>query len=263
MKTRSWGTGARKWARLGVVLLSAWLLLCCGGGGGSNGDEDNGDPPQAGVLNGPCFEDGTCDGVLICENDICVGPADNDDGDDTTPTGGIGSSCGDCGPGLTCLTELAGGYCTRACSQSGDCGAGAYCYNTENAGALCFEACWADADCRQGYTCQGESGKTVCYPAPGGDPPQGNYTNAAFVGCYALNNELAYRLLFDGVNRFADIQWTPISGEIRYAGTYSVAGNQITFQYTTGERKQYAFVMMENGFDMDGYHYYRYDQGCE
>lgn len=264
MQTYSGRVGLSSWKFRLAVAVGTLFLVCCGGGGGGGGGGDTQEPTQTGVLNGPCFTDGTCDGVLVCRNDVCVEPPDSDDdGSVDTGGGGIGSACGSCDPGLTCVSDAPGGYCSKSCARHEDCGADAYCYATESYGSVCLAACERDDDCRQGYTCQGDPGLTVCYPAPDGDVPQGNYTNASFFGCYALNYEIEFRLLFDGVNRFADIQWTPLSGEIRYAGTYQVSGNQITFYYSDGDVKQYSFTMIDNGFNMDGYHYYVYDQGCE
>jgi hypothetical protein len=68
--------------------------------------------------------------------------------------GGVGGGChGDkeCAPGLSCVGDLPGGYCTKDCSTV-DCDPGSICSQVASAN-LCLKACAAHADCRSGYQC--------------------------------------------------------------------------------------------------------------
>lgn len=78
--------------------------------------------------------------------------------------GTVGSSCGTCVTGLTCVTDAPDGYCTKACTSSADCGASASCHDDN--GLVCFRDCVADADCRQGYSCVKDprTSTSICYP---------------------------------------------------------------------------------------------------
>lgn len=95
-------------------------------------------------------------------------------GADPLPDGTVGSSCtgdGDCGGNpMSCFTMngdrvLPEGYCSQACVEAIDCGAGGVC-----AGGYCYKTCSAEGDCRQGYECQsfggggmmGGAGQMVC-----------------------------------------------------------------------------------------------------
>ena len=82
--------------------------------------------------------------------------------------GAAGQMCtaaADCAPGecVTTRTTLAGqetlpgGYCTGACLEDSECGAGGICALTpiEGIAGGCFQSCSSDADCtRDGYRCR-------------------------------------------------------------------------------------------------------------
>src|SRR5437667_33948 len=77
------------------------------------------------------------------------------------------SSCGSCQGDLSCATsaDIPGGYCTKSCAASTECGSGNYCVQT-SAGPACLLGCQADTDCRDAYSCQSAGqGVNVCYPA--------------------------------------------------------------------------------------------------
>ncbi len=203
--------------------------------------------------------------VLVCYFSACDGGEGGDDegvqnaNPAGTNDGSIGSSCGTCDAGLTCVTEVAGGYCTKTCNGPSECGTDAYCYNTESHGPVCLRACSYDSECREGYSCQGDADSTVCYPNQGGDTtPGGNYTNASVSGCYAQDGaSITFRFWFDGQSNFQDVQYNPVSGDIVYSGTYVISGNQLTLQYYDDEPKVYTIAINSNGIILDdvGYHY--------
>jgi len=56
-----------------------------------------------------------------------------------------------CGPGLSCLTEFPGGYCTSVCDGAA-CGTGGVC-DRALAPNLCTDECTNRSDCREGYQC--------------------------------------------------------------------------------------------------------------
>jgi hypothetical protein len=91
--------------------------------------------------------------------------------------GTLGSSCGTCVGGLTCVTDasIPEGYCTTQCQDASACGGLGFCYQTSQ-GGYCLRSCAATADCRAGYSCQGDPGATVCYPGgtTGGGAGGGN-----------------------------------------------------------------------------------------
>ncbi len=70
---------------------------------------------------------------------ICV-PADCD----------VGESCAgdaDCADGLTCLTELKGGYCgSKGCSTNAECPADSACVQHGDS-SYCFKTCQSEFDC--------------------------------------------------------------------------------------------------------------------
>lgn len=66
----------------------------------------------------------------------------------------VGAPCGagnSCGPGLTCLADFPGGYCTALCDGA-PCAAGAVCDRVISP-PLCTDACTARSECRAGYQC--------------------------------------------------------------------------------------------------------------
>lgn len=87
--------------------------------------------------------------------------------DDTS--GRLGSSCGangaSCFSGLTCVTQLPAGMCTRACQSDADCQGGA-CTLDATLGLVCFPRCTSDVGCRPGYACTSTGDAQICTPAP-------------------------------------------------------------------------------------------------
>lgn len=49
-----------------MVFCSAWGISC------ERSDQSN--APTRGVAGGPCYEDGTCEGSLVCRDNVCVAP---------------------------------------------------------------------------------------------------------------------------------------------------------------------------------------------
>jgi hypothetical protein len=95
---------------------------------------------------------------------------------DPLPANTSGKACtadADCGGAAgTCLTELPasgfagilgqtmpapGGYCSQACAEQSDCGAGGVCAGGVLGGGYCFKPCASDSDCREGYLCEDRS----------------------------------------------------------------------------------------------------------
>jgi hypothetical protein len=165
--------------------------------------------------------------------------------------GQVGSACGTCAPGLVCDASAPGGYCTRQC-MGNDCGANAYCYSVGSA-SVCLAACSSNQDCRTGYACQGQPG--VCFPAQSsgsGDTSSsagtggGDFSNASLQGCYWENNDITFRLYFDGNGSFQDVSYNAASGTTTSSGSYQVSGAQVTLNYDDGSTKTYG-LELKNG----------------
>jgi hypothetical protein len=181
--------------------------------------------------------------------------------------GGIGAACGVCAPGLTCITDAPGGYCTKTCSRNSDCGQAAFCYQIQDEQgqpqALCLAACSTNADCRAGYTCQGDPGATVCFPGgssgtttvPGGG---GGYTNADLNGCYGKQTDPEmFKYQFDGAGKFCWITWNSLSGEASYGGQYQVSGSQLLLAYSDGTNETHSLYISadKSSIQIDGTNY--------
>lgn len=115
--------------------------------------------------------------------------------------GAIGAACdgsdGSCAEGNICITDFAGGYCSRDCTMTESCPDGAECVRVGFNQAVCLDSCVAGASprqCREGYGCSIEAG-SVCLEGctddsdcPGGacDPLGGTagacYTPGAMLG---------------------------------------------------------------------------------
>lgn len=84
----------------------------------------------------------------------------------------VGAACdGDqaCDEGLSCELAVAGGYCTRDCTRSGDtseCPEDSICDDIFGAATACVRICQSSADCREDQDCNGVSGSNVkaCKP---------------------------------------------------------------------------------------------------
>jgi hypothetical protein len=185
--------------------------------------------------------------------------------------GGVGSACGACDPGLTCITDAPGGYCTRSCSSNSDCGQDAYCYQVQDEQGqmigLCLAACSTNTDCRDGYTCQGDQGATVCFPGgssgstttiPGGGGGGGDYTNADLNGCYGKQTDPEmFKYQFDGAGRFCWITWNYYTGESAWGGQYQVSGNQLQLAYSDGTNETHSLFISpdKSSIQIDGTNY--------
>jgi len=85
-------------------------------------------------------------------------------------TGSVGSSLGegcasdaDCGGGLTCFTNVPGGYCSSNCDTDANCPAGASCVVPLPGAQICVSSCQSVNDCtRAGYACDTDC--SVCVP---------------------------------------------------------------------------------------------------
>jgi hypothetical protein len=57
----------------------------------------------------------------------------------STLPGNIGDACsGQCGSGLTCMTWVPAGYCSRTCNGSADCPKGSSCVDVGGQGQYCL-----------------------------------------------------------------------------------------------------------------------------
>ena len=79
-------------------------------------------------------------------------------------SGRLGSSCGGCQSGLTCVSGFPNGLCSKTCQSSADC-LGGLCV-VSGYDLICLPRCSTDATCRPGYQCASADEGTVC--APGG-----------------------------------------------------------------------------------------------
>ena len=110
-----------------------------------------------------CRDNSQCRAGYVCVDD------DGDNVRECAPArGAVGDACADAaqcrGAQAQCFSQDEGlfrqGYCSRACSTSRDCGAGATCIGTQD--TICVRSCQSDADCRgQGYTCEDKNGDGV------------------------------------------------------------------------------------------------------
>lgn len=105
-------------------------------------------------------------------------PSNDDSPPLSPPKAPIGASCASnttCGTN-TCFSESfgwPGGYCSKGCTTSDQCGAGATCLSDIDA---CVELCetpWSQSSCRAGYTCWGLQGRTDGFCRPDEKAPTG------------------------------------------------------------------------------------------
>ncbi|RYE85489.1 MAG: hypothetical protein EOO75_16930 [Myxococcales bacterium] len=86
-------------------------------------------------------------------------------------SGRLGSSCGSCQGGLTCVTGFPNGVCSKGCQSSSDCQGGLCVLSGYD--LLCLPRCLSDTSCRPGYRCASADEGSVCAPggsSTGGDP---------------------------------------------------------------------------------------------
>ncbi len=88
------------------------------------------------------------------------------------------------------------------------------------------------------------------------------YENASLSGCYSQNNEIFHQFWFDGVSEFEDIFWTPESGTVSYAGTYTVSENELYLEYYSYDPEQYTLFIYNDGITLDDTPYYYSGQEC-
>jgi hypothetical protein len=221
----------REWLVTGIVALG---LLAC------TADSDDDDNQNAGGTVGWGTSGSGGSGASTAAGGSATGGAS---GQQELADGTVGSSCGTCQAGFTCITgaDVPNGYCSKLCTSHPDCGQGAYCYADGDAN-ICLRACGGDLDCRPGYSCQGDPGITVCYPTTTGTGGTGgsgggDVTAQSIRGCWALNGDITFQLWFDGNNYFKDISYNPYSGSITYDGNYEVGGGKLYLNYSDGTNK--------------------------
>jgi hypothetical protein len=98
----------------------------------------------------------------------CPGPPASNDPDAGVAPGQIGSACkstSECNEGLTCIVELPGGACTKACTTS--CDDTSICVQVQITTSsdpinLCAPICEQEGDCREGYQCVSVGRRSVC-----------------------------------------------------------------------------------------------------
>jgi hypothetical protein len=69
-----------------------------------------------------------------------------------------------CDEGLTCDTDVAGGYCTKTCTTAGStagCPDGSICDTLSGTALSCVKLCSQQADCRSDLECNGVSGSSA------------------------------------------------------------------------------------------------------
>lgn len=135
---------------------------------------------QTGTTTSACGVGGatcqTCSSNQTCTSGACQ----------TTTTVTYGSpctsntQCSALGTGAVCkLTTssgnatYSGGYCTKPCAMSSDCGGTAFCYDLSfygEAGGYCFDGCSSADPCRSGYQCYNFS-NPACWISPLPQPP--------------------------------------------------------------------------------------------
>ncbi|WP_158542735.1 zinc-dependent metalloprotease family protein [Lujinxingia litoralis] len=137
--------------------------------------------PVAGLTGeSACFErcalDNSCDRMgegyvctLVDDTAICL-PEGLNVGQEPGKPGAPCTSDVACQEGLTCLTNLYGGYCTRLnCDSDDGCQDGARCVTlnpqapAEDQVLACMAACQQDQDCRFGYECRPGSAEEPAY----------------------------------------------------------------------------------------------------
>ncbi|MCC6334799.1 MAG: hypothetical protein IT380_12545 [Myxococcales bacterium] len=153
---------------------------CVGGaGGGSGGGTGGGFGGGTGGGTGGGFGGGTGGGF--------GGGTGGGTGGGGGTASNIGAPCTSspqCGAGLTCKMTTsrgdavyAGGFCTKTCAATADCGAGANCVGGMTsslpyfgeADALCVPQCatpGSQSTCRTGYTCYGSAAPGSCWLDP-------------------------------------------------------------------------------------------------
>jgi hypothetical protein len=88
---------------------------------------------------------------------------------DDPDVGGTCAANGDCDEGLTCETQAAGGYCTKACTMPGStdgCPENAVCDAIIGSTNACVRICKTSSDCRTDQDCNGVTGSNIkaCKP---------------------------------------------------------------------------------------------------
>ncbi len=116
---------------------------------------------------------GQCPNGQNCQNNVCQMPE----------TFGVGTPCtvdAQCAGGK-CITEAElgwpGGYCSKTCSTTAQCGVNQNCEFNSDGDGLCVERCSSDAQCpRSGYRCGDRDfdGVDACFPAGNGTRPVGD-----------------------------------------------------------------------------------------
>ncbi len=138
------------------------------------------DSGACGALGQPCCANQTCTfSGAICASGTCLQSSTNDAGvaDAGAPPKAAGEAClfdRDCLDGACLSNGFQGGYCTKACTTSGDCLVGSQCgFNSTGVGPtkICLKQCamagQAPGGCRTDYVCEanaGTSGLAVCVP---------------------------------------------------------------------------------------------------
>ncbi len=105
MKTMAWH---------GMALLALILILCVGCSADNPGTDDD-DDALVGTEGNPCYEDGTCLGLLVCENDLCTKQVVVVDGDELEQEERCNTD-DQCPAGMICE----GTYCITGTREDGD-----------------------------------------------------------------------------------------------------------------------------------------------
>ncbi len=109
-------------------------------------------------------QDGFAAVDLAARLDLGAGPADL-----STPPAHVGDACsGACASGLTCMTWVPAGYCSRACGSAADCPQGSSCVEVSGGAQYCLVDDTSGC-ARPDLTCI-DCGASVCGPPSLCDP---------------------------------------------------------------------------------------------
>jgi hypothetical protein len=100
-----------------------------------------------------------CAAGQTCSAGTCAGGT-------MTSTSLLGQACRSatqCGT-LACITIFPGGYCSRPCEITPDCGPDGVCVDDGAGLVSCARRCTADAMCRAGYSCLQLAAARACLP---------------------------------------------------------------------------------------------------
>ncbi|TVQ98982.1 MAG: hypothetical protein EA398_12760 [Deltaproteobacteria bacterium] len=140
------------------------------------------------------------------------------------PAAGMGEECvvdADCATGM-CDRTVPGGYCTRACRASEDCGRRGWCdWDAGSGTGFCMQRCQSQRECR--------SAEFECFAIPDGGPEEGVCAwNAAERAPAEPNIGAPCRadvecMAPEGLDRYCLMAVDTFGNATRYVGGYCIA----------------------------------------